>query len=138
MSEQKRVASLVRPGSALDAEFSGSSWVLQENPGVTARGSSSGTDRSQTQAAPAPALGKQEAGPFFARPFLHPGHPLTEEMCASAVLREAGFVLIYAMPAHRTPASKPPRGTFTPPCRVILAGIIILPQNMSESLLSLV
>lgn len=88
--------------------------------------------------APASALGKQEAGPFTARPFLHPGHPLTEKRrVQSAVLREAGFVLVHAMPARRTPASSP-----LPHLHAALqsncAGIIILPQKTSESPLSVV
>lgn len=95
-------------GDALDTELSGSlPGSCGRSPGVTARGSASGTAHRHRQA-PAPALGKQKAGPFTAHPFLYPGHPLTEERrVQSAVLRETGFVLIHAMPARRTPASSP-------------------------------
>ena len=106
-----------QPGQAkdtLDAELSGSlPGSCGRSLGVTARGSASGTARRHRQA-PAPALGKQKAGPSTAHPFLYPGHPLTEKRrVQSAVLRETVFVPIHAMPARHTPASSP----LAPPSR---------------------
>lgn len=108
-------------GDALDAEFSGSlPGSCRRSPGVTARGSSSGTDSSQTRAGASTSPG-QAGGWTLLRPSLPASRPPSdrEEICAKCSSQRGGLCsnICDARPPH--PSLQPPRGTFTPPCRVI-------------------